>query len=224
MNDLVKLKDRADIIADKIDRLADLRDQQAKAKQEADVLEAELLKIAQEDLANTKYKSVKYEGNDNKLQATVSETVKITLDSLLPAIFGSAYTDMVKVTTKSELTAPAKRLIAGIWQGNYVSDTTVADVISSMALDDKTAKLVSKKCKGINYQKDIDNLVTIAGVTEQQAEEYAYMLMEANVWQQFDIICQVNGINTDEARTELMKKIQAAFVVEQSTKVSIMEG
>lgn len=224
MTNLTDLKNRADIIANKIDRLADLREQQTKAKQEADIIEAELLKIAQEDLTNTKYKSVKYEGNDNKLQATVSETVKITLESLLPVIFGTAYADMVKVTTKSELTAPAKRLIAGIWQGNYVSDTTVTDVITSMALDDKTAKLVSKKCKGINYQKDIDNLITIVGMTEQQAEEYAYMLMEANVWQQFDTICQVNGINTDEARAELMKKIQAAFVVEQSTKVSIMEG
>lgn len=224
MTNLTGLKNRADIIADKIDRLADLREQQAKAKQEADIIEADLLKVAQEDLANTKYKSVKYEGNDNKLQATVSETVKITLESLLPVIFGTAYADMVKVTTKSELTTPAKRLIAGIWQGNYVSDTTVTDVITSMALDDKTAKLVSKKCKGINYQKDIDNLITIVGMTEQQAEEYAYMLMEANVWQQFDTICQVNGINTDEARAELMKKIQAAFVVEQSTKVSIMEG
>lgn len=224
MTNLTGLKNRADIIADKIDRLADLREQQAKAKQEADIIEADLLKVAQEDLANTKYKSVKYEGNDNKLQATVSETVKITLESLLPVIFGTAYADMVKVTTKLELTTPAKRLIAGIWQGNYVSDTTVTDVITSMALDDRTAKLVSKKCKGINYQKDIDNLITIVGMTEQQAEEYAYMLMEANVWQQFDTICQVNGINTDEARAELMKKIQAAFVVEQSTKVSIMEG
>ncbi len=221
---LVNLKARQDEIANKIDRLADLKDEIATLKQEADILEADLLKIAQEDLANTKYKSVKYEGTNSKLQATVSESVKITLESLLPQIFGAVYSDMVKVTTKSELTAPAKRLIAGIWQGNFVADTTVDEVISSMRLDDKTTKLVAKKCKGINYQKDIDNLIAIAGMTEPQAQEYAYLLMESAVWQQFKAVCDVNKIDNQEAMNELMKKIQAAFVVETTPKISIMEG
>lgn len=224
MNELTALKKRQDEIAGKIDRLAKINDEITKLEQEADTIEADLLKTAQEDLANTKYKSVKYEGTNNKLQATVSESVKITLGSLLPQIFGIAYNDMVKQTTKLELTAPAKRLIAGIWQGNFVSDTTVDEVISSMNLDDKTAKLVAKKCKGINYQKDIDNLITIAKMTEPQAEEYAYLLMESAIWQQFKAICDVNKIDTQEAMDELMKKIQAAFVVEVTPKISIVEG
>lgn len=221
---LINLKERQDEIASKIDRLADLKDEIATLKQEADILEADLLKTAQEDLANTKYKSVKYEGTDSKLQATVSESVKITLESLLPQIFGAVYSDMVKVTTKSELTAPAKRLIAGIWQGNFVADTTADEVILSMHLDDKTTKLVAKKCKGINYQKDIDNLIAIAGMTESQAQEYAYLLMESAIWQQFKAVCDVNKIDTQEAMDELMKKIQAAFVVEVTPKISIVEG
>lgn len=224
MSNLVKLKERADIVAKKIDRLAELREQQAKAKQEADIIEAELLKVAQEDLANTKYKSVKYEGTDSNLQATVSESVKITLESLLPEIFGTVYNDMVKISTKAELTAPAKRLIAGIWQGNFCMDTTVIDVISSMHLDDKTAKLISKKCKGINYQKDVDNLIIIANMSDQQAQEYAYLLMEAAVWQQFKAICDVNKIDSQDEINEVIKKIQAAFVVEVTPKISIVEG
>lgn len=224
MNELIALKTRQDEIASKIDRLAKINDEITKLEQEADTIEADLLKTTQEDLANTKYKSVKYEGTNNKLQATVSESVKITLGSLLPQIFGIAYNDMVKQTTKLELTAPAKRLIAGIWQGNFVSDTTVDEVISSMNLDDKTAKLVAKKCKGVNYQKDIDNLITIAHFTEAQAQEYAYLLMESAIWQQFKAICDVNKIDTQEAMDELMKKIQAAFVVEVTPKISIVEG
>lgn len=224
MSNLAKLKERADIVAKKIDRLAELREQQAKAKQEADIIEAELLKVAQEDLANTKYKSVKYEGTDSNLQATVSESVKITLESLLPEIFGTVYNDMVKLSTKAELTAPAKRLIAGIWQGNFCMDTTVIDVISSMHLDDKTAKLISKKCKGINYQKDVDNLIIIANMSDQQAQEYAYLLMEAAVWQQFKAICDVNKIDSQDEINEVIKKIQAAFVVEVTPKISIVEG
>ncbi|CDC79774.1 putative uncharacterized protein [Clostridium sp. CAG:964] len=224
MSNLVKLKERADIVAKKIDRLAELREQQAKAKQEADIIEAELLKVAQEDLANTKYKSVKYEGTDSNLQATVSESVKITLESLLPEIFGTVYNDMVKLSTKAELTAPAKRLVAGIWQGNFCKDTTVNDVISSMHLDDRTAKLISKKCKGINYQKDVDNLIIIANMTDRQAQEYAYLLMEAAVWQQFKAICDVNKIDSQDKINEVIKKIQAAFVVEVTPKISIVEG
>lgn len=224
IENLAALKTKQDNIAKKIDRLACLKDEITTLKQEADIIEADLLKTVQEDLANTKYKSVKYEGTDSKLQATVSESVKITLESLLPQIFGTVYNDMVKVTTKSELTAPAKRLIAGIWQGNFVADTTVDEVISSMHLDNKTAKLVAKKCKGINYQKDIDNLITIANMTEPQAQEYAYLLMESAIWQQFKTICEVNKIDTQEAVDELMKKIQAAFVVEVTPKITIVEG
>ncbi len=221
---LVNLKVRQDEIASKIDRLAKLNDEIAKLEQEADTLEADLLKTVQEDLANTKYKSVKYEGAKNKLQATVSESVKITLVSLLPQIFGAVYSDMVKTTTKSELTAPAKRLIAGIWQGNFLAGTSVDEVISSMRLEEKTAKLVAKKCKGVNYQKDIENLITIAGMTEPLAQEYAYLIMEAAIWQQFKTMCDVNKIDTKEAMDELMKKIQAAFVVEVTPKISIVEG
>lgn len=224
MNELIALKKRQDEIAGKIDRLAKINDEITKLEQEADTIEADLLKTAQEDLANTKYKSVKYEGTTSKLQATVSESVKITLESLLPQIFGAVYSDMVKVTTKSELTAPAKRLIAGIWQGNFVADTSVNEVITSMHLDEKTTKLVAKKCKGINYQKDIDNLITITGMSEPQAQEYAYLLMESAIWQQFKTICDVNNVDTQEAMDELMKKIQAAFVVEVTPKISIVEG
>lgn len=200
--------------------MAEIKEQQSTLKQEYDTLEAELLRHAQDDLANTKYKSISYEGNDCKVQATVGETVKITLESLLPLIFGKAYKDMVKETTKLELTATAKRLIAGIWQGNFV-DTTTSDVIATMGLDDKCSKLIAKKCKGTNYKKDIENLVAITGCTEQQAQEYAYMLMEASVWQQFETICKINGIATKDQIDELMKQIQAAFVVELTTKVSV---
>lgn len=222
MSELLNLKNRCDDIATKINRMANIKNQQNTLKQEYDTLEAELLKYAQDDLANTKYKSISYEGDSCKAQATVSETVKITLESLLPLIFGKAYKDMVKETTKLELTAPAKRLIAGIWQGNFV-DTTTSDVIATMSLDDKSAKLVAKKCKGTNYKKDIENLIAITGCTEQQAQEYAYMLMEAAVWQQFKTICKINDINTEEQEQidELMKRIQAAFVVELTTKVSV---
>lgn len=218
---LIKLKEHKDIIAKKIDKLAEIKKQQERLRDEAAQLEAELLKFAQEDLSNTKYKSVTYEGTHNNAMATVADSVKITYESFLPLIFGTAYEDMTKITTKVELTAPAKRLIAGIWLGNYDSRSTVDTVIKSMCLDEKTHKLVVKKCKGVNYQKDVDNLIAVAGYTEQEAQEYAYMLMEAAIWQQFTALMQVNGI-TDEAKIQdIISKIQAAFIVEQTTKITL---
>ena len=60
MNALYAAKSKNEDIAEKIDRLSELKADIESKKQQADVIEAELLKIAQSDLSNTKYKSVKY--------------------------------------------------------------------------------------------------------------------------------------------------------------------
>lgn len=210
-------------IRSKIDRLAEIKRQTEALKQEKDSIEAELLKNAESDLANTKYKSVSYAGTGCSLTATVADSVKVTYASFLPDIFGKAYSDLTKTTTKVELTEPAKRLIAGIWTGSYDNRSTVDEVIKAMGLGDKTEKLVRRKCKGINYSKDVANLKAIAGYDDEQAQEYAYMLMEAAVWQQFSTLLEVNGVTTDEAVDDILDKIQAAFIVEQTPKISLTE-
>lgn len=207
----------------KIDRLAEIKKESERLKVEKDTIEAELLKNAESDLANTKYKSVSYAGTNSSVTATVADSVKITYASFLPIIFGKAYEDLTKTTTKVELTDPAKRLIAGIWTGNYDSRSTVDEVIKAMALDEKTEKLVRRKCKGINYSKDVANLKAIAGYNDTQAQEYAYMLMEAAVWQQFKTLLEVNGVTSEEEISDILAKIQAAFVVEQTPKISLTE-
>lgn len=207
----------------KIDRLAEIKRESEQLKAEKDTIEAELLKSAESDLVNTKYKSVSYAGTNSSVTATVADSVKITYASFLPVIFGKAYEDLTKTTTKVELTDPAKRLIAGIWTGSYDNRSTVDEVISAMALDNKTEKLIRRKCKGVNYSKDVANLKAIAGYDDEQAQEYAYMLMEAAVWQQFATLLEVNGVMTDEEISDILDKIQAAFVVEQTPKISLTE-
>lgn len=207
----------------KIDRLAEIKKESERLKVEKDTIEAELLKNAESDLANTKYKSVSYAGTNSSVTATVADSVKITYASFLPIIFGKAYEDLTKTTTKVELTDPAKRLIAGIWTGNYDSRSTVDEVIKAMALDEKTEKLIRKKCKGINYSKDVANLKAIAEYDDERAQEYAYMLMEAAVWQQFKTLLEVNGVTADKEVSDILDKIQAAFVVEQTPKISLTE-
>ncbi len=210
-------------IAQKIDRLAEIKAEKEKLKQEKDVIEAELMKTATDDLANTKYKSVTYHAEKAKLTATTAESVKVTYEAFLPLVFGKAYSECCKTKSSVELTAPAKRLIAGIWKDEYIR-STVDEVIKSMGLDSKTEKLVAKKCKGINFDKDKLNLITVAGMTEEQANENAYLLMEAAVWQQFTVLLELNDISKDAGNTqlsELLQKIQAAFVVEETPKISV---
>lgn len=207
-------------IAEKIDRLAEIKAETDKLKQEKDCIEAELLKVAEEDLANTKYKSITYNGTKANLKATTAETVKVTYEAFLPFVFGKAYGELCKTKSSVELTAPAKRLVAGLWQGNYVR-STVADVIKSMSLEPTTEKLVIKKCKGINFDKDKQNLMTITGMPETLANENAYLLTEAAVWQQFNTLLELNGVSEQNEIDDLLQKIQAAFVVDETPKISV---
>lgn len=81
-------------MAQKIDRLAKIKAEQEKLKQEKDVIEAELLKTAEDDLANTKYKSIVYSGEKAKLTATTAESVKVTYEAST-VIFSSNNLPMV---------------------------------------------------------------------------------------------------------------------------------
>ena len=207
-------------MCEKIDRLAEIKQQQEQLKHEQNIIEAELLKIAEEDLANTKYKSITYSGDKATLKAVTAESVKVTYEAFLPFIFGKAYDELCKTKTSVELTAPAKRLITGLWKGDFIR-STVADVIRAMELDKNTEKLVVKKCKGINYEKDKQNLIDIVGMKPGLAEENAYLLAEAAVWQQFSVLLELNGIDNEARISELLQKIQAAFVVEETPKINV---
>ena len=76
MNALYAAKSKNEDIAEKIDRLSELKADIESKKQQADVIEAELLKIAQSDLSNTKYKSVKYLGTESVLRACLKSPDK----------------------------------------------------------------------------------------------------------------------------------------------------
>lgn len=52
--------------------------------------------------------------------------------------------------------------------------------------DDERKQLV-KKCKGINYDKDVNNILKFTNISEDDAREYAYLISEAAVWQDFKI-------------------------------------
>ena len=204
-----------------IDELAAIKADMGKLKERKDKLEAEIIKQCSADLENTKYKSIRYEGDVFDLTAVTAESLKVIYNSFLPTIFGKAYKDAVTEKTDYTLSAPAKRMLIGLYKGNFIR-ATVKEVIDQMAgVTDDERKQLLKKCKGINYDNDVDNIRKCTELSEDDAKEYAYLIAEAAVWQDFCNLLTLNGI-TDEAQIkDILTKIQSAFVVEDSTKISL---
>ena len=86
---------------------------------------------------------------------------------------------------------------------------------------DEERKQLLKKCKGINYDKDVSNILKFTSLSEEDAKEYAYLISDAAVWQDFKNLLTINGIDDEEQINDILLKIQSAFVVEESTKISL---
>ena len=204
-----------------IDELAAIKADMGKLKERKDKLEAEIIKQCSADLENTKYKSIRYEGDVFDLTAVTAESLKVIYNSFLPTIFGKAYEDAVTEKTDYTLSAPAKRMLIGLYKGNFIR-ATVKEVIDQMTgVTDKERKQLIKKCKGINYDKDVENIRKFTDLSEEEAKEYAYLIAEAAVWQDFCNLLTLNGIADEAQIKDILMKIQSAFVVEDSTKISL---
>lgn len=204
-----------------IDELAAIKADMGKLKERKDKLEAEIIKQCSADLENTKYKSIRYEGDVFDLTAVTAESLKVIYNSFLPMIFGKAYEDAVTEKTDYTLSAPAKRMLIGLYKGNFIR-ATVKEVVDQMAdVTDDERKQLLKKCKGINYDKDVENIRKFTDLTEEDAKEYAYLIAEAAVWQDFCNLLTLNGISDETQIKDILMKIQSAFVVEDSTKISL---
>lgn len=204
-----------------IDELASIKADMGKLKERKDKLEAEIIKQCSADLENTKYKSIRYEGDVFDLTAVTAESLKVIYNSFLPTIFGKAYEDAVTEKTDYTLSAPAKRMLIGLYKGNFIR-ATVKEVVDQMAdVTDDERKQLLKKCKGINYDKDVENIRKFTDLSEEDAKEYAYLIAEAAVWQDFCNLLTLNGISDETQINDILMKIQSAFVVEDSTKISL---
>ena len=204
-----------------IDELAAIKADMGKLKERKDKLEAEIIKQCSADLENTKYKSIRYEGDVFDLTAVTAESLKVIYNSFLPTIFGKAYEDAVTEKTDYTLSAPAKRMLIGLYKGNFIR-ATVKEVVDQMAgVTDDERKQLLKKCKGINYDKDVENIRKFTDLSEEDAKEYAYLIAEAAVWQDFCNLLTLNGIADETQINDILMKIQSAFVVEDSTKISL---
>lgn len=213
-----------DEIQKNADRLAQIKCSIAELKKEQSELEGYFLKISTDELENTKTKTVSYLGTGaNRIVATMAESLKMVYPSYLKSIFGDAYNDVVTEEIKYKLSAPATRMLIGLWSNSY-TEMTVAEIISQLPVNDKTKKTLAKKVKGAKFETDKKNLISIGELDEKTAEEYAYFISEAAIWENFLRLMKINKKATSEDIAEALKLIDGAVVVEETPKITIEVG
>lgn len=209
-----------------IDRMAEIKQEKKALTAENDKLQAQLQILAECDLTDTKIKSVGYSGtNGNTATVTTSDTVSVVAGELLQKIFGSVYPSMVSEKKTYTLREPAKRILSAIWHREYCKGS-VAEIVGGLSCDDKAKKVLLKKLKGINFDKDKENLINYAGLSETESSDTAYLINEAAAWEQICTFVKVNndGKISDEILADVITKVNSAVNVSRGIKTEVTVG
>jgi len=215
-------------ISEIVDRMAEIKLEIKDLKSENDKLQAQLHVAAGEELKNTKIKSVNYSSDSgNSALVTNSDKIEICSVEMLKDIFGKFFQDMVKEELKYTLKPTAKRLLAAIWNRDFC-EGSIDDVVNTLSCDDKVKKVLLKKLKGIDFQKDKKVLMDFAGISENEASDTAFLINEAASWQTISNLIKVNNDNKidDELLKNLILKVNYAISItrELKTKVTVSGG
>lgn len=206
-----------------IDRMAAIKKEQDGLKAEYEELQAWLLTDAEDALTDTKRRSVSHTSAEgNTASVVIADTVSVTAAGVLRDVFGCVYPDMVKEEVKYTLKAPAKRILSAIWHKEYC-EGSVAEIINGLSCDEKTKRVLMKKIKGIDFDKDRDHFIKIAGLSEEEASDLAYLANEAAAWENICTFVKVNhgGEISDEILADIVTKINAAVNVSRGMKVEL---
>ncbi len=206
-----------------IDRMAEIERMKDALDEEYAVLQKDLLTSAEQKLTDTKIKSVSYvTPSGNAAEVTVSDTVSVAAGELLTGIFGAVSRSMFAEEVKYTLKAPAKRILSAVWH-DELCQGKVSDILDSLPCDDKTRKVLAKKIKGTDFKKDKKNLKLLAGLSEADASDTAYLLYETASWESLDSLAGANGFRlTPEKLSELRAQVNAAVNVSRSMKTKII--
>lgn len=203
---------------EKVDRLAELNRQMAAIRTEAEQIKAWFEKQAVEDLRDTKNKTVEYWGNgSSRVVVGSSETVKPVSMTMVKKLMGEVFGDFVKEDVSYTMTAPAKRLFAMMYLGNYTEGSLDA-TIRAITGDEKIQRILKKKLKG-KYEKDTETLMQTAGLTRDQASDWAYLTAEIINWEwMLQILKAAGWTGTPEDAVEI---IRSAVIVDEGIKVTV---
>ena len=199
-----------------VDEYAILTRQAEAIKERMETLKAHFEKRAVEDLKDTKAKSVSYWGSGNcRGVVQTSETVKPVSVTMIQRVLGNVAQDFVKEEVTTKLTEPCKRLLGMVFQGNY-TEGSLDELIRAITDDVEIQATLKKRLKG-RWEKDTAALMKVAGLSEQEASEYAYLAAEVINWEWLAQVLKSAGWagSTQEA----IEVIRAAVIVDEGIKV-----
>lgn len=202
----------------KVDRLAELTAEQKQIKAEVDEIKAWFENLATDDLRDTKKKTIDYWGSDtSKVVVGNSETVKPISMQMIKKLLNTVYKDFVTEDTSYTLKAPAKRLFTIAYLGKY-TEGTLDETIRAITGDEKLQRTLQKKLKG-KYEKDTENLMKLAGLPEQEASDWAYLVSEVVNWEwMLQVLKSAEWNGTPKEAIEI---INAAVIVDEGIKVTV---
>lgn len=207
---------------EKIRRYKEIKQEISALKSEADGIEAEFLKAMEGDLEDTKYKSISYsDGEGNKVTATEANSLKVVYPTFLKNIFGAAYKDVVSEETNYKISSGANRILAALYNREYIRGSSLEELVGTLELDDKSSKALLKKLKGKNFDTDVKNLMKFGGLDEAEAKENAYLVSEICIWNEFMKLMELNGKTAESDITAALTWIDGAVTVEQTAKIKI---
>lgn len=208
----------AEEIRGKVDRLAELTRQAAAIKGETEELKAYFEGLAQQQMKDTKRKTIEYWGSRGaKIVVGNADTVKPVSMKMVKDLLGDVYPDFVKAETTYKMTEPCKRLMAMMFLGNY-TEGTLDHAIQAITADEKTQLVLRKKLKG-KYEKDAQTLACVAGLQEKDASDWAYLAAEIMNWEWMVQVLKAAG--WDGTPREAVDMVRAAVIVDESVKVTV---
>ena len=204
-----------------IDRLAEIETAFTALSAEKDRLLAEIQTMGEQDLTDTKYKSIRYSSpKGNSVKVTTVDTVKVTSPELLPDVFGTLYGSMVEKKTQYSLEKSAKLISVALWYQEYCQGS-IAEIVAGLNCDSGAKKALLKKLKGTNFDKDKTNLENFAGLDETTASDIAFLVHEVTAWQAISSLMTANHGNVNDELQKLKIGINSAVHVSRSYKTTI---
>lgn len=205
-------------VKEKADKLAELTQKYAQIKAEIDELKAWFEKKATDDLKDTKKKTVDYWGTGNaKVVVGNSATVKPVSMAMVKKLLGDVFVDFVKEDITYKMTEPCKRLFSMMFLGEY-TEGSLDETIKAISDDEKIQRTLKKKLKG-KYEKDTETLINLAGLSGQEASDWAYLASETINWEwMLQVLKAAEWEGTPQEAVEI---IRAAVIVDEGIKVTV---
>ena len=208
-------------VAKKVDELVKWSSLLDDCKREIEVLKGNFDRLGQEQLADKKIKQVEFWGTGNsKVVVTESETLKVQYDCVIEELFSKIKNGLIRMEPSYKYAEPFKRVLISILQGSYIDETFDA-AIQQISVDDKTKKVLRKKLKG-KWDKDVETLQNMAGLSKEDAEYYAFQIQEAMNYEKILALMKTAGYEMGtEKFNAAMDTIKAAAIVETGLKIGI---